>query len=310
MSKPGEDFIPLLPTQKEKPKSHFYGPAALQSIIRDQFTIQTWLAFGAAAQAVLYVAVGAYAFVPVTFYLLLIGLETALISTGLISNPYMKGVIPKKFSAQIPDASGNYGSKPADTDIVVFLIGARSNHPLGVLAPGMPTSAKHFENLAGVLEDHADEFGFLGMTSWFNYTQRSTKSDSLYVCYFRTVEGLHAFAHSSYHREAWNWWNTSTKKYPHLSIYHETYHVPKGHWENIYINSYASGITSTTTKVVDKETGEERWASPVVDASKGLLKTSASRMARSHGGEHEEYGEDPYQRGYGEGWKAEALSTQ
>ncbi|GIZ41165.1 hypothetical protein CKM354_000448000 [Cercospora kikuchii] len=305
MSKAGEDFKPLLPTQNEKPKSHFYGPAALQNIVRDQFAIETWLALGAATQASLYALLGTYAFLPAIFYLLLTALDTILIITGLKSNPYMKDTIPKKFSAQLPDASGNHGSQPANQDIVVFLIGTRSNHPLGVLAPGMPTSATYFQDLTAILEDHAEEFGFLGMTSWHDSSQRSTKAESMYVCYFRTIEGLHAFAHSTYHRAAWNWWNKSTKKYPHLSIFHETYHVPKGHYESIYINSHASGITSITSKVEDKETGEEKWASPIVDASRGLLKTSASRMARSHGDEHDEYEEDPYQRGYGEEWKKE-----
>lgn len=294
MSKAGDDFKPLLPTQNEKPKSHFYGPAAFQSMVRDQFATETWLALGAATQASLYALLGTYAFLPAILYLLLTALDTALVSTGLKSNPYMKDIIPKKFSAQIPDASGNHGSQPANQDIVVFLIGTRSNHPLGILAPGMLTSTKYFQGLTATLEEHAEDFGFLGMTSWLNSNQRSSKSEILEVAYFRTIEGLHAFAHSTHHRAAWNWWNKSTKKYPHLSIFHETYHVPKGHYESIFINSHASGITSITNKVQDKETGEERWASPIVDASKGLLKTSASRMARSHGDEHDQYGEDPY----------------
>ncbi|KAM3424173.1 hypothetical protein BST61_g11284 [Cercospora zeina] len=294
MSKAGEDFIPLLPTKDKRPKSQFYGPAGFQSLLRDQFAIETWLAFGAAAQAGLYTLLGAYAFLPAISYLLLAALDTALVTTSLKSNPYMKDIIPKKFSAQIPDVHENYGSQPANQDVVVFLIGTRSNHPLGILAPGMPTSAQHFQNLTAKLEEHAEEFGFLGMTSWLNSNQRSTKSEILQVCYFRNIEGLHAFAHSKHHREAWNWWNKTTKQYPHLSIFHETYHVPKGHYESIYINSHASGLPSVTSKVENKETGKSRWASPVVDASKGVLRTSAGRMARSHGNEHDQYGEDPY----------------
>ena len=104
------------------------------------------------------------------------------------------------------------------------------------------------------------------------------------------MEGLHAFAHSPYHRNGWEWYTKSAKQIPHISIYHETYNVPKGHWESIYLNSHPSGINSTAHKYFDQEHGMEMWASPVVDASKGVLKTSAGRMARSEGKEHEKYG--------------------
>jgi hypothetical protein len=42
-------------------------------------------------------------------------------------------------------------------------------------------------------------------------------------------------------------------------------------------------------------TGKEVYTHPIVDASKGLLKTSAGRMARSQGHEHDKMLEvDPY----------------
>lgn len=108
------------------------------------------------------------------------------------------------------------------------------------------------------------------------------------------MEGLHNFAHSPYHREAWDWWNrTLVKEHKHFSIYHETYHVPKDHYESIYINSHISGLHSTVFKVPDEE-GNEVYTHPIVDASKGVLKTSAGRMARSKGDEHDKYEADPY----------------
>ena len=294
MSRVGEDFKALLPLQDQRPKSHFYGAAGISSVLRDQFTIQTWLALGAIAQAGLYAIVGSYAFLPAIAYILLNIIETTAITLGWKSNPYMKGVLMKKFSAQMPDSNGSYGSKAARDDVVVFLIGTRCNHPLGAFAPGFKDLGDYFQGMQKSLEEHAEEYGFLGATSWLNSNQRSSKSELMNVCYFRSVEGLHAFAHSKHHREGWNWWNKNVKQFPHISIYHETYHVPAGHYESIYVNSHISGINSTTYKVMDKETGETKWASPVVDASKGVLKTSAGRMARSHGDEHDAYGEDPY----------------
>lgn len=93
----------------------------------------------------------------------------------------MKDIIPGKTSAQLPDELGHYGSRPANTAITVLLIGTRSNHPLGLLAPGMKESGAHFAALAKDLEDQAENFGFLGMTSWLSMSTRNTSSEIQYV---------------------------------------------------------------------------------------------------------------------------------
>jgi hypothetical protein len=263
-------------------------------LVRDSFAIQTWLSIGAVLQGIAILMLGRVALVPALVYLVGQSLDTGAMVAGWKRNKYMDGVIMKKTSAQIPNAFGNYGNKPADTDVVVFLIGTRCNHPLGILAPGMKDLGGYFPKMVEDLEAHAEEFGFLGMTSWLNTSQRTSHSELMQVGYFKTVEGLHAFAHSEYHRAAWSWWNKHTKQYPHLSIFHETYHVPKGHWETIYVNYHTSGLASATVKVTDEKTGEAEYMGTVVDASKGVLRTSAGRMARSFGDEHEKYEEAPY----------------
>jgi len=149
--------------------------------------------------------------------------------------------------------------------------------------------------VAKELDKRADEFGFLGMTKWVNSGDRTTSSELMQVCYFRNVEGLHKYAHDKLHREGWDWWNKDYAKMPHNSIWHETYMVPKGAWESIYVNSHASGINSTTSSYVDRDTGKTMWASPVVDASRGLLRSSAGRMSRTTEDVHEKVGIiDPY----------------
>lgn len=250
---------------------------------------------GAVAQGTLFLLAGRVALLPALSVLLYRLFAAYAMSVGWMHNTYMDGVLTQKFSSQFPDAEGKYGSKPADSEVVVFLIGARCNHPMGLFAPGFREMGDYFSTMVKNLEEHGEEFGFLGMTSWLNNGTRETQSENMQVGYFRSVEGLHRFAHSEYHRQGWNWWNRNVKQYPHLSIYHEVYHVPKGHWENIYVNSHLSGINSTTHRIKDEKTGKEMWASPVVDASKGLLKTSAGRMSRSQAKEHDGYGEDPYQ---------------
>jgi len=241
--------------------------------------------------------VGRMALLPAVALLLYRILVTYAMAVGWLRNTYRDGVIPsqKKFSAQFPDASGQFGADPASSDVVVLLIGARYNHPLGLLAPGARELGEFFGSMVKDLDAHSEEFGFLGMTSWISHSGRETKNELLDVGYFRTVEGLHRFAHSEYHRKAWDWWNKTVKEHSHLSIYHEVYHAPKGHWESIYVNSHESGFASTTHRYVDKKTGKEMWASPVVDASRGLLATSAGRMGRSKADEHDGYGDSPYQ---------------
>lgn len=301
MSARSQEFKGLIPPQEEKPTpSYARGSGIFPSYIRDSFKISTWLCFGAFAQTVLFIiadrlGLGRVALLPAIFILAYKTLDAYLMSIGWKRNIYMDGVIPKKYSTAFPDELGRYGNKPANNDIVVFLIGTRCNHALGMFAPGVQELNNYFIQMSKELDEHADEFGFLGMTSWLNSSDRTTNSEILEVCYFRSVEGLHKFAHSQYHRPAWDWWNKHVKNFPHLSIFHETYHVPKGNWESIYVNSHVSGINATTHKYTDEMTGKEMYASPAVDASKGLLRTSAGRMSRSNATEHDEYGEDPYQ---------------
>ena len=246
-------------------------------------------------QGAFFLVGGRLALIPAVAALVYKTLDAYAQSMGWKRNEYMDGVLMKKFSTAFPDEEGRFGNKPADSEVVVFLIGTRVNHPLGLLAPGAKKIGDYFSSMVKDLEEHADKFGFLGMTSWVNNSTRATNNELLDVCYFRTTEGLHKFAHSKYHREGWDWWNKTVKEHPHLSIYHETYHVPKGHWESIYVNSHISGINSTVHKVTDEMTGKEMYTYPVVDASKGLLKTSAGRMSRSKADEHDNY-YDPYDR--------------
>lgn len=310
----GKQFTGLIPPKSSQPRSAFFtGKAGFKNVsqmcrldrfvpqltdhqlLRDNFTLSTWLCLGAVGQAVLVLAAGRVGLIPALAVLLYRCFIAYAMSVGWVHNTYMDGVLMSKFSAQFPDETGNYGSKPADSGMVVFLIGTRINHPMGLFAPGAKELGDYFQGMTKSLEEHAEQYGFLGMTSWLNSNTREASNELMQVGYFRNIEGLHAFAHSEHHREGWMWFNKHVKQYPHLAIFHETYEVPKGKWESIYVNSHLSGINSTTHKYTDESTGQPMWASPVVDASKGLLKTSAGRMSKSKADEHDQYGVDPYQ---------------
>ena len=160
---------------------------------------------------------------------------------------------------------------------------------MGMLAPGFATLAQDFNHMEKDLHAQRDEYGMLGMRSCLDAAARTTGSEIVIVCYFRTLEGLQAFAHSPYHRKGWDWYTRNMKHLRHISIWHETYHVPKGNWESIYVTSHSSGLASTAHEYFESEHGVNMWASPVVDASKGLLRTSVGRMSGSEGKEHEKY---------------------
>lgn len=120
---------------------------------------------------------------------------------------------------------------------------------------------------------------------------RSTNNNVMNVMYFKNSDYVHTFAQGQLHRDGLNWWNKTVHQYPHLSIYHELYQVPKGHWESIYVQAAPTGVAATLHHVAapshisekgDMEAGEQGsvWMSPIVDARKGVLKNSAGRMGR------------------------------
>jgi hypothetical protein len=293
MAARGKQFKAMTEPEDKRQKGTFGSAAMGLSLIRDNFTILTWLCFGAVVQGIFFLIAGRLALTPAVAILLYKTLDAYAQSIGLKPNSYMKGVLPKKFAVVFPDEEGNFGNEPSNQDVTVFLIGIRINHPLGLLAPGV--TKLQMPEMIKDLEEHSEEYGFLGMTNWLNASDRTTNSELLQVCYFRNNEGLQKFAHSKLHRDNWDWYNRHIKEIPHISIYHETYHVPKGNWESIYVNSHISGINTTSVKVIDEE-GNEKWTHPIVDASKGQLKTSMGRMSRSKGHEHDGYATlvDPY----------------
>ena len=65
---------------------------------------------------------------------------------------------------------------------------------------------------------------------------------SITLSYWKDLRSLHGFAHSQQHRAGWDWWNATVKHMPFMGIMHEVYAIPKGHWENIYVNYRPFGM--------------------------------------------------------------------
>ncbi|KAK5992142.1 putative monooxygenase [Cladobotryum mycophilum] len=246
--------------------------------LRDNFTISTWLAFGAVLQGIVaFFFNPLYAVAPVLLLLSYRGAKTLLVTLGIMRNTQMDDVLMGKHSVQVPDRDGNAPTKPSQENISIIMLGARSNHPLGIFGPGHQEVATYFHRMLVDLGKNKEESGFLGSSAWVSATERTTANQLMTVCYFRTTEDVHRFAHGALHREGWNWWNSVVHKYPHLSIMHEMYNSPPGTWENIFVNFPLSGIGNIQTTI--KIGGQDM--KPIMDIGRGAVSTSKGRMGKN-----------------------------
>ena len=124
-------------------------------------------------------------------------------------------------------------------DFAVFLIGMRINRPLMIhkwlpVVNAMPRMLKE-------LYRHP-ELGFIHAESWFSRTV-------ILVQYWRSMEQLLAYAANKRgeHLPAWRAFNRAVGTDGSVGIWHETYAVSAGRYENIYINMPAFGLGKAGT---------------------------------------------------------------
>jgi hypothetical protein len=121
-----------------------------------------------------------------------------------------------------------------DGDFVVFLIGMRINEPLKIhkwlpVASAMPRMIKELSR--------QPELGFLHAETWFART-------IIMVQYWRSQEHLFSYAKNreAEHLPAWQAFNKTVGTNSAVGIWHETYVVTPGSYENIYINMPPFGL--------------------------------------------------------------------
>ncbi|WP_455240181.1 DUF4188 domain-containing protein [Variovorax durovernensis] len=119
-------------------------------------------------------------------------------------------------------------------DFVVFLIGMRINQPLKVhkwlpVASAMPRMLKEL--------GRQPERGLLHAEMWFSRT-------IMVLQYWRSMEQLLAYAKDkeAEHLPAWRAFNKAIGTDGSVGIWHETYAVSPGTYENIYVNMPAFGL--------------------------------------------------------------------
>lgn len=259
-----------------RPKAKRGMPTGAANLVRDNFTISTWLLMGASLQCGLIACFGAKVWT-IGLPVLVLGLrciQTILQATGVLKNPYIYGVIPGRTTCHFPGKEGAYEGAPSNRPLAVLLISARSNHPMGILGPGSKEAGDFFEDCVKWLEEDADGRGFMSMTRWLNAGDRTTSNELLAIGYFRSVEDIHALAHHAVHRGPWKWWNESEKKLDHVSLTHEIFSCDAGNWETIYLNSKPTHLGTSWVQGKDV-----RWRSPLIQVS-SEHRSSAKRMRR------------------------------
>ncbi|PGH35986.1 hypothetical protein GX50_01156 [[Emmonsia] crescens] len=265
--------VPAYPKHARRMKiNRYYG------VIRDNFTISTWLLIGGLFQGMAVALLGYLTLLPTAAVIAYRVGDNLAMARGWKRNRYLSGVLLNRFTAQVPRSDGSFGSTPAERSVVVFIIGSKCNHPLGLFDPVYRKVADYFAATVRELEDTPEESGLLGRTSWIG--DRETAANELMtVMYFRDFESLHKYAHGPLHIKAVKYWSSIVKDTPHVSIFHETYVVPKGQWENIYVNSRPTGLSAAAFPVRSAQgNGETEWMSPIVDARHANLRTAAGRI--------------------------------
>ncbi|HYY11996.1 MAG TPA: DUF4188 domain-containing protein [Kineosporiaceae bacterium] len=131
---------------------------------------------------------------------------------------------------------GRWTHERASEGVVVFLIGARVNRLRSVRA-WLPVISAMPRMLAELQRE--PDLGLLGVTSCVH------GKGALAVQYWRDLDSLLAYAHATdhAHRPAWREFNQRVRAARGaVGIWHETFVVPPGAHESMYVDMPAQGL--------------------------------------------------------------------
>jgi len=149
--------------------------------------------------------------------------------------------------------------------------------PLGILEPGWKKLGTYFDNMVTEIKANAEEYGFLGSTTWIG-ADRGSNNTILTIMYFRNAEDVHRYAHSPLHTKGWAWYFKTIGRVGNISIFHEIFQVPRGAWEAIYGNMAPTGLGAAQFKMNDGS-----FRGPLVGATTGSMRSMKGRMSKTQG---------------------------
>ncbi|PSN61252.1 hypothetical protein BS50DRAFT_625507 [Corynespora cassiicola Philippines] len=246
--------------------------------LRDDLQMSTWILVGACLQASLLIFLPPRVAIAPSFLLLLTRLFIFLFTRqGLLPDSSLKDSRLGKYTAQIPQHDGSFSKEPSDQDVVVFILGAQSNHVQGRFAPNFLALGDAFGDMWRDLAKNREKNGYLGKTSTLYGTDRDSGNTAVWISYWTSVEKLHEWALGPLHKRGMAMFYNKKKSTPHIGLMHELYVVPKKNWENVYYNftPFGMGQTHPTHK---EKSGSFRSVSPLIKADGPTWKSSGSRM--------------------------------
>jgi hypothetical protein len=225
-------------------------------ILATDLNISTWLVLGACGQSLIFTLLPrTLSLILPVFVLLCFYINTYFIASGRLPNDLAQGVNYGRISAQYPDDDGSPSSKPSKDSIVVLVLGTTFSHPQGRLAPHVARTGNYMSKMWKEAAAMRDTYGYLGNTpamsvmpdnglNFYGPREGDDKGTTMvWLSYWKTLDGLHAFAHGPTHMQGWRWFEKGMKTdYKHIGLMHELYEVPAGSWENIYYNFRPFGL--------------------------------------------------------------------
>ncbi|KAK3332855.1 hypothetical protein B0T19DRAFT_457843 [Cercophora scortea] len=275
-----QDFKAIFNPRQEPP------PRLRLLLIKDSLKLRTLLSLGALIQLTLLLILP-YRFAILPAVLLALHAVASTLGQSFLGtaleNPYITNVVPGRTSAQLPSPyTGQHGSTPSATSVVVFHLGVAFNHPLGLACPGGSEVTRYFFAMQNALASRRDEYELLGSSEWQGRT-RASHNTMLFVMYFKNLAGLHKFAHDAEHRKGWEFLEKmNAEGKGHITAFHETFEVPAGGWETIYLNSEPVLLGDTDVKVLGLD-GKWIWVRSLVRAEGPSMKGSMERMRKVPG---------------------------
>ncbi|KAF2872105.1 hypothetical protein BDV95DRAFT_492969 [Massariosphaeria phaeospora] len=263
------------------------------------YRVSTWLLMGALVHCVFSSLVprnlASLAAIALLLYRFIRGY---LVAIGHLRNKDQEGVIYGRASTRIPGADGTLTTSSSES-IVVLVLGASVQHPNGRLSPGGAEINDYFVAMWKDAEAQRVKYGYLGNTPSMVAERGSgdslgtrngddTGTTMIWLSYWKTLDGLHDFAHAKAHRSGWLWWERGAeKKYKHLGIMHELYEVPAGSWETISANFKPFAFGNAKFPVVETaQDGKQetlRYVSGLRGAKGKEWKSAEVRMGRTPG---------------------------
>lgn len=144
-----------------------------------------------------------------------------------------------------------------EAPITVFLIGMRINR-LRKIRSWVPVLKAMPAMLRELAQDK--QSGFL-----WHRTYVSGRT-IVVVQYWRSSEDIYSYAVDAarLHRPAWKAYNKAIRRHPgDVGVWHETYAVPAGHHETVYVDMPVIGLAAATESIpvrVGKDSARQRMA--------------------------------------------------